>query len=80
MDAGKTGAQELRAAVKAFDYCNESFLDQFTSEELIKIYRVLQKCEWDFLPDTWTKRQVKEALQGKVPRWDDSKDKIKPVY
>lgn len=33
------------------------------------IYRMWISSEWDFLPDTWTERQVKEALAGVTPAW-----------
>lgn len=72
-----TGMEKMRQIVKALNNCNESFLDQFRFEELIKIYSAWLASGWTFLPDQWTERQVKEALRGIVPNWDFNE---KPVY
>lgn len=72
-----TGIQKLRNVVLFFDYCTESFNDQFSIEQLITIYDVYDKCGWYIYPDEWTQRQVDEALKGIIPRWDDNQ---KPVY
>lgn len=78
-----TGIDELRNAVSLFDGCHESFnqseRNPFTAEQLLQIYRMHQKCECecDFYPDEWTYRQVKEALAGKPPQWDEEE---KVVY
>lgn len=64
-----TGLQQMRTMVRAFANCRESFLDQFTLTQAEMIYRMWISSEWDFLPDTWTERQVKEALAGVTPAW-----------
>ena len=73
----KTGMEELRASVHGLNYCKETFLNRFTAEELLVICRMWAQAEWDFFPDEWEERQVQEALQGIVPRWDDSE---RPMY
>lgn len=69
--------EKMRRAVSAFSYCNETFLQRYRMADLMKIHLAMVKSEWDFLPDQWTNRQVKEALHGKVPMWDDNE---KPMY
>lgn len=67
-----TGIEKLRLLVSNANYCNESFNEQFTIEELIKIHRALALCAWDILPDSWTERQIQEALElGRVPTWNN---------
>jgi hypothetical protein len=72
-----TGGDELRLIVRNMDSTRESFNDSYTTEQLIQIYRMQLASEWDFYPDQWTARQVREALAGKVPRWTDDE---KPLY
>lgn len=73
-----TGIEKLRLLVSNANYCNESFNEQFTIEELIKIHRALALCAWDILPDSWTERQIREALElGRVPTWDEQE---RPTY
>ena len=75
-----TGAEELRTAVGALDNCTESFLDRFTAEQLLQLWRVWNECGWDICPDQWTERQVREALQGKPPLWRYTKKNLVPSY
>lgn len=74
----KTGADELRLIVQNMNVTRESFNDQYTLEELIQIYRMHLLSEWDFYPDEWTSRQVKEALKGIPPKWNKKTEK--PYY
>lgn len=67
----------LRDAVTAFGWCNETFNQRFRVEDLLIIRRCWLAAEWDFFPDQWTQRQVKEALKGIVPRWTTDE---KPDY
>ena len=67
----RTGAEELRLIVANLNCCRERFLDRFTAEQLLAIGRAQIACEWDNPPDTWTVKQVRAALRGKVPRFDD---------
>jgi hypothetical protein len=69
---GVFGIEELRAAVNLFNNCNETFNQQFTADELIKLYQAYVKSGWDFLPDDWHETQVMQALQGIVPRWEEN--------
>ena len=65
-----TGAEELRAAVRLFDRCRESFLACFTAEELLRLARAARRAKWDFYPDQWTEAQIQIALRGGTPEWD----------
>mgnify|MGYP001575511803 CR=1 FL=1 len=63
---------KLRAMVRYFSNCNESFNQQFTISELERLYDVAQCCALDCLPDRWTVEQLSDALASeKVPTWDD---------
>ncbi len=70
------GMDSLRRMVRAFDSCRESFLDRFTPEELIKLFRAYQACSWDKLPDTWAETQIQDALNDIYPQWNDSEAPI----
>lgn len=69
--------EKMRRAVNAFSYCNETFLSRYNILELMLLHLTMVNCEWDFLPDQWTDRQVREALKGIVPCWDHNE---MPVY
>lgn len=71
-----TGAEEMRSAVRLFDSCSESFLDRFTAEQLILIWRAWHASEWDVRPDLWSERQVQAALKGVAPRWDNDMNPV----
>ncbi len=58
--------------------CNESFNQRWTLEQLVQIHRVFRRCGWDIYPDAWTPRQVREALAGVAPQWDEVTER--PVY
>lgn len=72
------GIDQLRTAVRLFANCNESFNQQFTAEELLTLWRAYRDCGWDIAPDAWTPRQVREALAGKVPKWQPRDER--PTY
>lgn len=72
-----TGAEEMRSAVRLFDSCSESFLDRFTAEQLILIWRAWHASDWDVRPDLWSERQVQASLNGAAPRWDND---MNPVH
>jgi hypothetical protein len=76
MSNKKTGAEELRAIVSWIDNTRESVLDQYTAEELIKLWRMFVLSDWDFYLDQWTPTQRALALQGVVPKWDDQERPI----
>lgn len=71
------GADEMRLIVKNMDATRESFNQAFTSEQLLQIFRMQLASGWDFSPDQWTPRQVKEALQGITPAWNEEEE---PIY
>lgn len=72
MSGAEFGIDELRAARNIFSYCNETFNQRFTTEELLAIAKAHRAAAWDFLPDTWTDQQIAEALRGIVPEWDEN--------
>ncbi len=74
----ETGIEHLRAVVAAFNNCRESFLDPFTPEQLLKLHDAWTATAWDFRPDQWSERQVREALRGVVPQWNAGGEE--PVY
>jgi hypothetical protein len=62
----------LRDLVAAFNSCREDSIDSLSIEELVNIYRCWLQCGWDYYPDNWTLRQIKEATRGICPDWDDN--------
>lgn len=74
------GIEEMRKAVRLFNCLNETFNQKYSSEELLKIARACWASEYDILPDEWTSRQVKQALEGKVPAWEDNDGDLVPLY
>lgn len=60
----RLGADDLRRATTMANACDESFLDRFTAEEIIALYRALQRSEWDVYPDKWSQGEVRAALAG----------------
>lgn len=73
----RSGADQLRVIVQNMDATRESFNDEYTAAQLVTIYSMQLESEWDFYPDQWTARQVREALAGKPPRWNDDET---PLY
>ncbi len=71
------GIGELRLMVRNFGNCHESFLMNFSAEELIKIHRAWLASGWDIFPDQWETNQVDDALNGIPPQWDKNE---KPIY
>lgn len=74
----KFAIDELRLIVRNFDDCRDSFNQNYTIDQLVQIHRMWMACDWDNYPDTWEDRQVEEALQGIVPRWNNQTGE--PVY
>jgi hypothetical protein len=66
-----TAIENLRDMVAAFDQCSEDFNCRFTLPELVRIWDAWNQCGWVFYPDQWSDRQVREALRGVAPDWDD---------
>ena len=73
----RSGADLLRLVVRNMDGTSEGFNDRYTAAELLRIFTAQLESAWDFSPDEWTSRQVREALAGKPPRWDDQE---RPLY
>lgn len=60
----------LRYAVRMFDGCRESFNQTYDAHDLLKLARVMRRCEWDITPDGWSPAQLRDAIcLGKVPTW-----------
>jgi hypothetical protein len=74
----KSGMDQLRNAVSSLNWCKESFLNQFTAEELLQIYKMWTASAWDFSPEEWELKQIEDALNGIPPNWDIKTEK--PVY
>lgn len=73
----KPAIDHLRLIVQNFDSLNETFNQRFSFDQIIAIHKAWMLSEWDKNADTWTARQVREALRGIPPHWDDDE---KPVY
>lgn len=67
-----TGIDRMRRAVSAFGDCNESFLQSFSEDSLMKLWRAWALSPWNFRPEYWTVLQIREALTGIVPNWDEN--------
>jgi len=72
-----SGVGLIRAVAKMTVSVAENFWEGLSSAEVLAIGRAHIAAEWSFLPDSWSSRQVAEALLGVVPRWDD--DEV-PIY
>ena len=69
-----TGIDLLRSAVRDFRNCNETFLQQFTPLELLRIHEAWMMSPWDFYPDSWSRQQVADALCRVAPNWNDDEE------
>lgn len=70
-DLDLSGIDFLRNMVQAISYCNEDFLCRYTVEQLLAIWEACLASEFDMYPDQWTPAQVRAALRGWVPAWDE---------
>ena len=59
-----TPIETLRAMVRLFGHCNETFNAQFTVNDLGLIYQAHTASEYDYLPDQWTDDMINAALEG----------------
>jgi hypothetical protein len=71
-----SGADELRRLVNWCNNTTENVLDRYTAEELLTFFRAQRASDWDLTLDQWTPDQRADALQGKVPKWDESQRAI----
>lgn len=78
----RTGIALVRYAVNLFSYCNESFNENYSAVELLKIADACQKSSWDIAPDHWDERQISECINlGAVPDWKENDNgKLIPIY
>lgn len=78
LDDKKKGIDLLRRAFKILNHCKESFLQRFTTLQLLMLARGYIDCEWDILPDRWDEKQIIDLIwYGKVPMFDENQ---KPIY
>lgn len=73
----KPAIDHLRLMVQNFDRCSETFNQRYTAAQLFAIHKAWMLSDWDVFPDCWTSRQLREALKGIPPQWDENE---KPVY
>lgn len=67
----QSGILELRSALHVFNGCREGFLQRFTAEELIRIYRAYRASAYMILPDMWSAEQLAAAAAFECPPgWD----------
>lgn len=68
-------ASDLRRAVRVIDSMRESFNDEYTAHELLRLVKVCWMGEWDVTPDEWTTEQCANALvSGTIPRFEETRD------
>lgn len=73
MKEPECGIDQLRRTVKLLDACNETFNQEWTAEQLLKIGVAMRACGWDIYPDQWTQQQVDAVLEhGTVPTFGGS--------
>lgn len=76
-----SGPELLRMSANIIAHTNPLFANGYTAEQLLTLCRAKLASEWDFTPDQWQPRQVREALRGIVPRWRDDPEKgYVPLY
>lgn len=73
----RTALEELQELVCNFTHVRESFSDRFTAEQLLAIHRAWLASEHDIAPDEWTERQIRAALEGIAPAWDEN---LTPIH
>lgn len=72
--------EELRRAVRVIDGMRESFNQEYTAPELLRLAKVCWMGEWDVTPDDWTGQQVGLALsEGRIPHFVETRDGLHAV-
>lgn len=62
---------DLRRAVRVIDGQRESFNDEYTATEMLRLIQVCWASGWDVTPDEWTAEQCAAALAyGTAPRFE----------
>ena len=74
---GKPAIDHLRLIVQNFDSLNETFNQRFSLEQIFALHKAWMLSDWDINADLWTVRQIREALRGVPPNWDENEN---PVY
>lgn len=59
-----TGAERLRRVVKWCDYQRESFNDQFTAAELVRMWEYMATHDVDEFADQWDDETIGKALES----------------
>ena len=64
------GINTLRALVRAFSACNETFLQRFSTSQLVDLFTAYLASDHEILPDAWDERQITDLLKYEIiPRW-----------
>jgi hypothetical protein len=71
--------EQLQRARNLLLKCPQAFLDRFTAEELLQLWRMYHVCEYDIPPHQWTEEQINLALNGIAPSWDDDTEPVTPT-
>ena len=67
------GIDILRRSTRILSFCNETFNQQWSAEELLKIATAALLGEWDVLPDRWSEQQVRAAIEhGTAPKFEET--------
>ena len=57
----------LRSMISNFNYCSEDFLCRYSVNELVAIRKAWLACQWDIMPDQWSKDQIESAIRDGTP-------------
>lgn len=63
--------ERMRDVVRLFNACSEEFASRFTEKQLVTLWLAYRACGWDITPDSWSEQQVKDALKGRAPDFDE---------
>lgn len=67
----RSAPELLRLIVRNLGNEPEAFLERFTVSELVAIGRAQLAADWEIPPHRWTPLQLRAALKGQVPRWNN---------
>lgn len=67
---GLHAIEQMRRVVDWCDDQNETFVCSLTLPQLLMLKRMSLLSAWDFYADQWTREQVRMALRGVAPQFD----------
>lgn len=78
----ETGLERLQRTVRVLEYCRLDWVDQFSATDLLKIVDAHLRAGWDVFPDSWSRRQLREAISHGTPAAfrEDYSGRLIPVY